>query len=105
MRLRRPLGDGRWQGHRLALLKKRPRISKSLTAKILAEGHTDDRGSDVANLDLSRRRAASVVAFLVKAGVDASRMGRAANRRVDFNIIEFDGKPVSQSKRVDASPR
>ncbi|MBO6940719.1 MAG: OmpA family protein [Deltaproteobacteria bacterium] len=68
------------------------------------EGHTDDRGSAAHNLELSTRRAESVRAFLVDAGVsrarltaeghgetrpietNATREGRAANRRVEFNL-------------------
>ncbi len=66
------------------------------------EGHTDDRGSDVANLDLSKRRVANVVEALARKGVVAGRMtsegfgestpradngsalGRAQNRRVEI---------------------
>jgi outer membrane protein OmpA-like peptidoglycan-associated protein len=73
--------------------------------KIKIDGHTDDVGSDKFNLKLSTNRAASAVAYLVKRGVDASRLssegfgeqypiaenkkakGRAANRRVEFNIV------------------
>ncbi|WP_426745386.1 Ig-like domain-containing protein [Myxococcus faecalis] len=69
------------------------------------EGHTDDQGNDAANLDLSRRRAANVRAFLVKEGIDAGRLesqgfgeakpvdtnktakGRENNRRVEFTIL------------------
>jgi len=73
-------------------------------AKIRIEGHTDDRGDDQYNLDLSQQRAESVQAYLIKKGVGASRIeakgygesvpldpeqtaeGRAANRRVEFKI-------------------
>ena len=41
---------------------------------LVVEGHTDDRGSAEHNLDLSRRRAASVVRFLTEHGVEASRL-------------------------------
>ncbi len=72
------------------------------------EGHTDDRGSDEYNQELSERRAASVMRFLVEAGVEASRLtsqglgettpiadngnstGRAQNRRVEFHVVEQD---------------
>lgn len=68
------------------------------------EGHTDSRGSDTANQDLSQRRAASVVAYLVAQGVEPYRLeaqgygeaapiatnetseGRAQNRRVAFVV-------------------
>jgi len=68
------------------------------------EGHTDDRGAAALNRKLSKARAASVVTWLVKHGIDASRMtsegfgpdhpidtnktdaGRQNNRRVEFHI-------------------
>jgi outer membrane protein OmpA-like peptidoglycan-associated protein len=42
--------------------------------RLVVEGHTDDRGSDEHNLDLSQRRAASVVRFLTERGVAADRL-------------------------------
>jgi large repetitive protein len=74
--------------------------------KLRVEGHTDSVGNDKKNLDLSKRRAASVRTYLVEHGVDAARLesdgfgeskavadnkaaeGRAQNRRVDFMILE-----------------
>ena len=86
-----------------------------LVAKVMVEhpeikhlevgGHTDNVGPNATNLDVSRRRAAAVLAYLVGRGVEASRLtsngygpdvpvakndteaGRAANRRVQFNIL------------------
>ena len=67
-------------------------------------GHTDDRGSEEANQNLSERRAASVAAFMVNRGVEADALkavglgesqpiadnatseGRAANRRISFEF-------------------
>ncbi|MFW6335015.1 MAG: peptidoglycan-associated lipoprotein Pal [Desulfosalsimonas sp.] len=43
-------------------------------ACIIIEGHCDERGTDEYNLALGSRRAESVKDFLVKAGVDASRL-------------------------------
>jgi outer membrane protein OmpA-like peptidoglycan-associated protein len=72
------------------------------------EGHTDDRGSDDANLELSDLRAGAVVQFLIDSGVDPTRLeyvgygemypiesndtadGRTANRRVEIHIVEND---------------
>ncbi|WP_253910537.1 Ig-like domain-containing protein [Pyxidicoccus fallax] len=69
------------------------------------EGHTDNQGSDAKNLDLSKRRAANVRAFLIKEGIAANRLesegygetkpvdtnktaaGRENNRRVEFTIL------------------
>jgi outer membrane protein OmpA-like peptidoglycan-associated protein len=70
------------------------------------EGHTDDAGDDARNLDLSQRRATSVMAWLVRHGIAANRLeahgfgethpiapntdatGRAQNRRVEFRIVD-----------------
>jgi OmpA-OmpF porin, OOP family len=72
--------------------------------KIQVEGHTDSQGNDGYNKTLSQHRAESVVAYLVKKGIDRSRLtargfgeekpisdntteaGRAQNRRVVFAI-------------------
>jgi OmpA-OmpF porin, OOP family len=42
--------------------------------RVEVQGHTDERGSAAYNLDLSQRRAAAVVEFLVAEGVAASRL-------------------------------
>ncbi|QDG53625.1 cell envelope biogenesis protein OmpA [Persicimonas caeni] len=70
------------------------------------QGHTDSRGDEQDNLELSQQRAVSVKEFLIEQGVDAERLsargygeshpiadndtadGRADNRRVEFHIIE-----------------
>jgi outer membrane protein OmpA-like peptidoglycan-associated protein len=71
------------------------------------EGHTDSRGNDAYNLDLSQRRAAAVRAHLIELGVAASRVssegfgetkpldsGQNAqawekNRRVEFFVAKW----------------
>lgn len=49
-------------------------LSKHLDVTIQIEGHTDSRGSDDYNRELSDRRAASVRQWLIDNGVDASRL-------------------------------
>jgi outer membrane protein OmpA-like peptidoglycan-associated protein len=74
--------------------------------KVRIAGHTDDRGNDKNNLELSKRRAASVLRHLVAHGVEPGRLesegygesqpiadnnsveGRTQNRRVEFQVLE-----------------
>jgi outer membrane protein OmpA-like peptidoglycan-associated protein len=74
------------------------------------QGHTDDKGPDDYNLDLSQRRAEAVRDYLIASGVDADRLiakgygettpvapnvtskGRAKNRRVEFHILSQEGE-------------
>ncbi|MGQ9860486.1 MAG: OmpA family protein [Thiobacillaceae bacterium] len=83
----------------VAVLKRYPQL------KVEVAGHTDDRGSDDHNLDLSQRRAQAIVDYFVQMGVDAARLvpkgygesapvadnttaaGRADNRRVELRIL------------------
>ena len=85
-------------------LKEMADVMKEYTdLKVKIVGHTDADGSDAANLDLSKKRAASVKESLAKEfGIDESRMetdgkgesepidkndtpaGKANNRRVEF---------------------
>lgn len=57
--------------------------------KVKIVGHTDADGSDVANLELSKKRSAAVKDFLVKEfGIDESRMqtdGKGENEPIDNN--------------------
>ena len=95
------------------LLETYPQITE-----IRIEGHTDNRGSATYNEKLSQRRAEAVRTFLMERGTDTSRLkavgygeeqpvesndseeGRSANRRVELEIVEVDGEPVSEGEPV-----
>jgi outer membrane protein OmpA-like peptidoglycan-associated protein len=80
------------------------------------DGHTDDRGGMDLNMKLSAARAASVMKWLVQHGIPQERLeshgygptrpvadnktdeGRAANRRVEFKIVEQEGGPPAKKK-------
>ncbi len=80
--------------------------------RVSVDGHTDDVGDDASNMDLSNRRAQSVVRWLTTNGIAADRLeahgfgetrpvrpiaglrrrqlrdAQATNRRVEFNILD-----------------
>jgi len=80
------------------------------------QGHTDSRGADALNLDLSQRRADSVRDYLVSQGVSATRLvatgygetqpiadnatpeGRAENRRVVMKVIANPDNAIIQGE-------
>ena len=81
-------------------------LEKNKTLKIEISGHTDSKGSDAYNVDLSKRRAEAVVNYLIKNGIEPQRLqskgygesipvasneteeGRQLNRRVEFKVLE-----------------
>jgi outer membrane protein OmpA-like peptidoglycan-associated protein len=86
--------------------------------KLEIQGHTDTDGEAAVNLELSLRRAGSVRRALINAGVREDRLravgyggeqplasneteeGRAANRRIEFRLLDADGRPLE----VDGAP-
>ena len=93
------------QGEYISLLKGASELMKAnKNWNLTLSGHTDNMGSAAFNLDLSKRRATAVKAFLVQNGVPASRIfveyyglskpivpndteqNRLKNRRVEFKI-------------------
>ena len=82
-------------------------LKESPTMRIEISGHTDNTGSATINDRLSLERARAVLSYLTGQGVEATRIeskgfgssqpietnatpaGRAANRRVEFKILEL----------------
>jgi outer membrane protein OmpA-like peptidoglycan-associated protein len=82
-------------------------LKQNSSVSIEISGHTDSKGSDTYNLNLSQGRSQSVVDYVVSQGIDASRLkaqgygeskpidsndteaGRANNRRVEFTVLKI----------------
>lgn len=97
-----------------AILKEHPELRR-----IRIEAHTDSTASDLYNIGLSKRRAASVVAWLRGIGIEAERLtsvglgesqpmatnetpeGRYQNRRVEFHIerVKHGAKGAESASR------
>ena len=77
------------------------RLVNNPDVRVSIEGHTDSRGSDQYNKDLSQRRAESVATYLNQRGVEANRMravGYGEERPVATNDTE-EGR--FQNRRVE----
>ena len=86
------------------------------SVKVEIGGHSDDKGKDEYNLQLSRARAKSVEVYLTNKGVKAAQLtsvgygetkpldpkktnaARAKNRRVEFKILKNDSKIEIKTK-------
>lgn len=101
----------------LALKKLQKVFNEYPDTNILVEGHTDNVGSESANLLLSKRRANAAVSYLQSEGISADRLitkwygesqpkvennsneNKATNRRVQF-VITANEKMKEQAKKV-----
>lgn len=79
-------------------------LENTNNASIFIEGHTDNTGSEIANINLSEKRAFAIAQYLIKKGIATQRIsakgfgasnpiadngtaaGRAQNRRTSFTI-------------------
>ena len=78
-------------------------LSKFGDSKLLLVGHTDNKGTESYNLDLSRRRAAAVANYLSGRGVPAARMettGRGETEPIAPNDTDADRQ---KNRRVEVA--
>lgn len=72
-----------------------------LWTKIVIEGHTDSRGTDEYNMELSRRRSNAVARALAARGVDPSRLDvRAYGESRPIDVAESD-LAMARNRRVE----
>jgi outer membrane protein OmpA-like peptidoglycan-associated protein len=82
-------------------------LKSNSSVSIEISGHTDSKGSDTYNQNLSQGRSQSVVDYLISQGIETSRLqaqgygeskpidsneteeGRANNRRVEFTVLKI----------------
>lgn len=94
-------------------------MQENPSLKIGIYAHTDAVGTDARNLDLSNRRAKSVYTYISKRGIPMERMvwkgfgeskpiatnntkvGRAKNRRVEFEVLEIAAGDVEIKDKYD----
>ncbi|MFQ3214667.1 MAG: peptidoglycan-associated lipoprotein [Marivirga sp.] len=88
--------------------------------KIELSSHTDSRGEPGYNLDLSKRRAESAVAYIISQGIDPSRIkargygenrliiaeaktedDHEVNRRTEFKVTEYDKEIARQIRQAE----
>mgnify|MGYP000601181379 FL=1 len=87
--------------------------------------HTDDRNTDVYNLDLSQRRAKSAVDYLIGRGIQSKRVlakgygeskliienaqteaDHQINRRTEFKVLKYDFQEIeAEEESVDEYER
>lgn len=98
-------------------------LEKNPERRLLIEGHTDARGTDEHNQDLSERRAESVAVALMQRGIRSDRLrpvglgeaypvasndttaGQQQNRRVEVVISDDDGSfPEAADRTVAGRP-
>jgi len=82
-------------------------LNQNPSVEIEIAGHTDSKGSDKYNLNLSQGRAQAVVDYIISQGIEDRRLvakgygetlpvetndteeGRATNRRVEFTVLQY----------------
>jgi OOP family OmpA-OmpF porin len=82
----------------VAIMKKNPKL------KVEIQGHTDNRGAEKYNQQLSENRARSVMEYLMGKGIEQSRlssMGYGFSKPAASNLTE-EGR--AQNRRVELKP-
>lgn len=79
-------------------------MSKNSAAKLLIEGHCDQRGSTEYNLSLGERRANAVKAMMVKLGVSESRLSTTSFGKEKLIATGDSEAEMAQNRRANFVP-
>ncbi len=72
-------------------------------AQVLIVGHTDSKGSEAYNQDLSERRAASAAEYLVEQGTDTSRLNAVGRGESEPVVPNETAEGREQNRRVEVA--
>lgn len=76
-------------------------VLKDLGVPVEVQGHTDSDGGEAGNLDLSQRRAESVVAYLVGAGVDPDQLIGVGYGETNLKVEELTAEDKQTNRRIE----
>ncbi|MFV0306979.1 MAG: OmpA family protein [Desertimonas sp.] len=71
------------------------------TITALVIGHSDQRGSEDSNLELSARRAAAVVDYIASQGIDRARLSSRAVGEADLLTLADDDTALELNRRTE----
>jgi outer membrane protein OmpA-like peptidoglycan-associated protein len=78
-------------------------LDKYPDTELLIVGHTDDKGTDGYNLDLSERRAAAAANYLVSQGVARSRIRPVGRGESEPKVANDSEANRQQNRRVEVA--
>jgi peptidoglycan-associated lipoprotein len=78
-------------------------LKANATARVMVEGHCDERGSTEYNLGLGDRRAKAIRDFLILAGVAPNRIGTISYGKERPFVVGHDENAWKQNRRVHFS--
>jgi len=76
-------------------------VGKTAVTRIVATGHADRSGPDAYNMGLSKRRAESVKAELLRMGISENEIGVLWKGESDPLVSTADGVREPQNRRVE----
>jgi outer membrane protein OmpA-like peptidoglycan-associated protein len=78
-------------------------LDKYPDTQLVIVGHTDDRGTDEYNLDLSQRRATAAATYLVSQGVTRNRIRPVGRGEAEPKVANESDETRQQNRRVEVA--